>query len=78
MELTELVKAIVEPLVDNPESIVINEFVENDSILIELGVEKNNIGFVIGREGRTIRSIRTIISAVAAKEKRRVVLQLLE
>ena len=76
--MKDLIKRIVEVLVDNPEQIEISE-VEGDHItVLELRVAKEDIGKVIGKKGRNVQAIRTILSAASAKIKKHTVLEILE
>ena len=76
--MKELVVNIAEALVDFPESVSVNE-IEGDQISIfELRVAKEDLGKVIGKQGRTAHAIRTILSAASAKNKKRTVLEIIE
>ena len=72
-----LVEYIITALVDNPDSILIAERSGPNTTIIELAVAKEDIGKVIGKEGRTISAIRTIINAAGASQKRRLVLEVM-
>lgn len=76
--LKELVEQIVKKLVDKPESIIVTEVDGEQATIVELRVAPEDLGKVIGKEGRTARSIRTIVHAAAAKENKRAVLEILE
>jgi len=76
--MKELVEYIVKALVDNPEKVVIKEIAGEKSIIYELRVGEGDLGKVIGKEGRTAHSIRTIITAAAMKQGKRAVLEILE
>ncbi|MFA6527361.1 MAG: KH domain-containing protein [Candidatus Babeliales bacterium] len=73
-----LIEQIVKRLVDKPESVVVKEVEGEQATVIELRVAPEDLGKVIGKEGRTARSLRTLVHAVGIKEKRRVVLEILE
>lgn len=76
--MIDLIKRIVQVLVDHPEQIEVSE-VEGDNItVLELRVAKEDIGKVIGKKGRNVQAIRTILSAASAKEKKHTVLEILE
>ncbi len=83
MEATEersmktLVEYIVTELVDHPEQILIAERSGRNTTILELAVAKEDIGKVIGKEGRTINAIRTILNAAGASQKKRVVLEVM-
>jgi predicted RNA-binding protein YlqC (UPF0109 family) len=72
-----LVEYIVRALVDNPDEILIAERSGQSTTIIEVAVAKEDIGKVIGREGRTINAIRTILNAAGASQKKRVVLEVM-
>jgi hypothetical protein len=72
-----LVEYIVKALVDDPDQIVIAERTGRNTTIIELSVAKEDIGKVIGKEGRTINAIRTIVNAAGASQKKRVVLEVM-
>ena len=76
--LKELVELIVKKLVDNPQSVVVNEICGEQATIVELRVASEDLGKVIGKEGRTARAIRTLVHAAAAKEHKRAVLEILE
>ena len=77
-ELKELIEYIVKALVDNPEKVVVKEIAGEKSIIYELKVGEGELGKVIGKEGRTAKSIRTIITAAAMKQGKRTVLEIIE
>jgi predicted RNA-binding protein YlqC (UPF0109 family) len=68
MELTDLIKAIISELVDSPEEVDIKEVETENQIILELKVSKDDFGKVIGKSGRNISAIRTILFAINAKE----------
>ena len=76
--LKELVEHIVRKLVDKPESVSVNEINGEQATIIELRVSPDDLGKVIGKEGRTARSIRTLVHAAASKENKLAVLEILE
>ena len=77
--MKEFVEFIVKQLVDEPEKVKIEESMPNqNTIEIKIGVEKNDIGKVIGKKGKNINSLRTLLTAVAAKEHHRATLQVIE
>jgi predicted RNA-binding protein YlqC (UPF0109 family) len=76
--LKDLVEHIVKKLVDKPESVQVSEVSGEQATIIELRVASEDLGKVIGKEGRTARSIRTLVHAAATKEKKRAVLEILE
>lgn len=76
--MKELVETIVKSIVDNPDSVDVKEVVGDKTTVIELRVAQPDIGKVIGKQGRTARSIRTLLSAKAMKQNKRAVLEILE
>jgi hypothetical protein len=76
--MKDLVKYIAEALVDYPEQVSVNEVVGNQTSVLELKVAKEDLGKIIGKQGRTARAIRTILSAASAKVKKRTVLEIIE
>jgi predicted RNA-binding protein YlqC (UPF0109 family) len=77
-ELKELIEYIMKALVDNPEKVEVKEIAGEKSIIYELKVGEGDLGKVIGKEGRTAKAVRTIITAAAMKQGKRTVLEILE
>ncbi len=76
--MKELIKYIAQALVDNPEQVEVSEVEGNRTSVLELKVAQDDLGKVIGRQGRTARAMRTILSASSAKLKKRTVLEIIE
>lgn len=76
--MKNLITRIAQALVDHPEQVVVTEVEGSQISVIELKVAKEDIGKIIGKQGRTARSIRTILSAASAKIKNRAVLEIIE
>ena len=76
--MKDLIACIAKAIVDNPEEVVVTEIKGTQSSVIELRVAKEDIGKIIGKEGRTIVAIRTILSGASMKLKKRCILDLLE
>lgn len=76
--LKELVTLMAKALVDFPEQVEVNEVLGDQTTVIELKVAKEDLGKVIGKQGRTARSMRTILNAASTKLKKRSVLEILE
>ena len=76
--MKELVEYITESLVDETTNIQVNEVEGNQTNIIELRVAKEDIGKVIGRQGRTADAIRTIVNCAAAKVSKRYILQIID
>jgi predicted RNA-binding protein YlqC (UPF0109 family) len=76
--MRELIFYIAKALVDNPEQVSVEEIEGNQTSVLELKVAKEDLGKVIGKQGRTARAMRTILSAASAKIKKRTVLEIIE
>ncbi|MBA3027391.1 MAG: KH domain-containing protein [Proteobacteria bacterium] len=76
--MKDLIKYIAQALVDNPEQVEVAEVEGNQTSVLELKVAKEDLGKVIGKQGRTARAMRTILSAASAKVKKRTVLEIVE
>lgn len=76
--MKELIEYIAQALVDYPEQVSVTEVIGNQTSVLELKVAKEDLGKVIGKQGRTARAIRTILSAASAKVKKRSVLEIIE
>ena len=77
-ELRELIEYVSKTLVDMPEEVEVNEIVGEQTTVIELKVDKSDLGKVIGKQGRTARALRTILNAASTKLKKRSVLEIIE
>lgn len=77
-QLKELVLYLARALVDEPDEVEVQAIEEDRAIVLELSVAPDDLGKVIGREGRTARAMRTLLSATPIRENRRVVLDILE
>ncbi|MBS5794443.1 MAG: KH domain-containing protein [Lachnospirales bacterium] len=75
--MKELLNVIVENLVDNKEAIKISERQENDVIILELTVSHDDVGKVIGKQGKIAKAIRTVIKSAASHEDKKVVVKIL-
>ncbi len=78
MAMKELVEYIAKALVDNPEAVKVSEIEGEKTSVIELVVAKEDLGKVIGKQGRTARAIRTILSAASTKINKHSVLEIIE
>ena len=76
--MKDLIKYIAQALVDHPEVVEVNEVVGAQTSVLELKVAKDDLGKIIGKQGRTARAIRTILGAASAKIKKRSVLEIIE
>lgn len=73
----ELVKVIAKALVDFPDQVTVNEIESNQSIIVELKVAPEDMGKVIGKQGRIAKSLRTVVKAAATKENKKVVVEII-
>ena len=76
--MKELIEEIAKALVDNPEEVSVNAIEGEQITVLELRVAQSDLGKVIGKQGRTARSMRTILSAAGMKLKKRFTLEILE
>ena len=76
--MKELIEYIAKSLVDNPEEVSVTEIEGEQTSVIELKVAKEDIGKVIGKQGRTAKAMRTILGAASMKLKKRSVLEIVE
>lgn len=76
--MKELISYIAKALVDKPEEVVVTEIEGEQTSVLELKVAKEDLGKVIGKQGRTARAMRTILSAASTKINKRSVLEIIE
>ncbi|NQU04197.1 MAG: KH domain-containing protein [Syntrophaceae bacterium] len=76
--MKDLVKYMAQALVDHPDEVVVTEVVGEQTSVIELRVVKEDLGKVIGKQGKTAKAMRTILSAASAKIRKRAVLEIIE
>ena len=76
--MKDLLIQIVKALVDNPEQVQVNEIVNAQTVVLELKVDKSDMGKVIGKQGKTAHAIRTILNAASGKTQKRYVLEIVE
>ena len=76
--MKELVELIAKALVNEPDAVVVKETGDDESSVLELRVAAGDLGKVIGKQGRTARSLRMIVSAAGTKARKRVVLEIVE
>jgi len=76
--LKELIEFIAKALVDNPDMVKVSEIEGEKTSVFELSVSKDDLGKVIGKQGRTARAMRTILSAASTKVRKRAVLEIIE
>ena len=73
-----LVETIAKSLVDDPNQVLAAEEMEEDTLVIKLTVAKEDMGRIIGKEGRTAKAIRTILNAVSTKDNKKAILKIVE
>lgn len=78
MKVKELIEFIARALVDHPENVSVTELVGEKTAIFELRVHHDDLGKVIGKQGRTARALRTILTAASTKLRKRSVLEILE
>ncbi len=76
--MKELLELIAKQLVDNPDKVSVTEVAGEQTTVLELRVAQQDLGKVIGKQGRTAHAIRTILNAAGMKVKKRFVLEILE
>jgi len=76
--MKDLIKFMAQALVDHPEQVEVSEVVGEQTSVIELRVAKEDLGKVIGKQGRTAKAMRTILSAASAKIRKRTVMEIIE
>jgi predicted RNA-binding protein YlqC (UPF0109 family) len=76
--MKDLIKYIAQSLVDQPDQVEVTEIAGEQTSVFELKVAKEDLGQVIGKQGRMAKALRTILSAASAKLKKRSVLEILE
>ena len=74
----ELVEVIAKALVDDPESVVVNEREEKKTTVLEVRVAESDMGKVIGKQGRIAKAIRSVVKAAAAKEDKKVIVDIMD
>jgi predicted RNA-binding protein YlqC (UPF0109 family) len=77
-ELRDLIEYVGKTLVDLPEKVEVNEIEGEQTTVIELRVDKTDLGKVIGKQGRTARALRTILNGASTKLRKRAVLEIIE
>jgi predicted RNA-binding protein YlqC (UPF0109 family) len=77
-DLVEVIAFIAKALVDDPDAVEVQAVEGDRNVIIELTVAPPDLGKVIGKDGRTARALRTLLSATSAKQDKRAVLEILE
>lgn len=78
MEITDLIAGIAKALVDSPDNVLVEAIVDQDSTVLRLQVAQSDVGKIIGKQGRTARSLRTILSAASMKVQHRYSLDIID
>lgn len=76
--MKELVQYLAKSLVSNPDAVQVTETESDGGSLLELKVAKEDLGRIIGKQGRTAKSIRTLVNAAASRSNRKVTLEIVE
>ena len=76
--MKELVELIASNIVDNPEEVNVNQVEGSKSVILELQVAEEDMGKVIGKQGRIAKAIRTVVKAAATKEGKRVIVEIIQ
>jgi predicted RNA-binding protein YlqC (UPF0109 family) len=76
--MAELLEYLARQLVDDPDAVRVETADEDDAIVLRLHVGEEDVGKVIGRQGRIARALRTVVRASAARERRRVLLEIVD
>ena len=75
--MKELVEYLAKSLVDNPDAVTVNEVDGEQSLILELRVDPDDMGKVIGKQGRIAKAIRTVVKAAAVKQHKRVIVEII-
>jgi uncharacterized protein len=78
VSLKELIEFLARALVDNPDEVQVAEIAGEQTVVLELRVAKEDLGKVIGKQGRTVKAMRAILSAASSKVRKRADLEILE
>ena len=78
MSMKTLIEEIARALVDHPDEVLVSEVEGEQTTVLELRVDPQDLGKVIGKQGRTARAMRTLLGAVGTKENKRILLEILE
>lgn len=78
IDMKELVKVIATALVDHPDEVIVTETETEKAIVVELKVAPEDMGKVIGKQGRIAKSIRTVVKAASTKDDKKVIVEILQ
>lgn len=76
--MKELVEVIAKALVDRPEEVVVTETEEEKAIIVELKVSQEDMGKVIGKQGRIAKAIRTVVKSAASRDDKKVIVEIMQ
>ena len=76
--MKQLISNIIDALVDDIDSVTVNEILGRQTNIYEIKVSKNDLGKVIGKKGKTANALRTLINASASKNNKRVIIEIIE
>lgn len=76
--MKELLKVIAQNLVSNPDKVSVSEIYEEDAIVLELTVAEEDMGKIIGKQGRIAKAIRTVVKAASVKEDKKVIVKIMQ
>lgn len=76
--MKELVEVIAKALVDCPDEVVVTETVEENAVIVELKVAQEDMGKVIGKQGRIAKAIRTVVKSAASKDDKKVIVEIMQ
>lgn len=76
--MKELVEIIAKALVDSPDEVVVTEETEGNTIILKLKVAQEDMGKVIGKQGRIAKAIRSVVKAAASKEDKKIVVDIIQ
>ena len=77
-ELAKMIEYMAKMLVDLPDQVEVNEIAGENTTVIELKVAKEDLGKIIGKQGRTARAVRTVLNGASTKLRKRTVLEIIE
>jgi predicted RNA-binding protein YlqC (UPF0109 family) len=76
--MTDLIEVIAKALVKNPDQVSVTESVDNETITYELHVASEDMGKIIGKQGRIAKALRTVVKAAASRENKKVMVEIIE
>lgn len=76
--MKELVEVIAKALVDRPDEVVVKETVDENAVIVELKVAQEDMGKIIGKQGRIAKAIRTVVKSAASKDDKKVIVEIMQ